>query len=146
MRDSVRRTIRRSAVLATATAAFAALAAVPAHAATPASICGSGYVQVDVETLRNSTTALARVHLLYNAATGHNCVVTLHTDATAGFPLPTGAWLTPQGSTTRKDQDLYGSYAGPVRAYAAGRCVSWGGMIEAGVGTYTYTSPWEHCG
>ncbi|MBT2443472.1 acetyltransferase [Streptomyces sp. ISL-36] len=142
MRDAVRRT----AVVGAAIAALAALNTTPASAVTPAGICGSGYVEIDSRTLQNSSTVLARIHLLYNAANGNNCVVTLHSAATEGFAVPTGAWLTVQGSATKKDQRTYTSYAGPVRAYAAGRCVSWGGMIEAGVGTYTYTSPWEHCG
>ncbi|MFB7374528.1 acetyltransferase [Streptomyces sp. NPDC056222] len=142
----MRASVRRTAVVATAVAALAALSTTPASAATPAEICGSGYVQIDSRTLQNSSTVLARIHLLHNASNGNNCVVTMHAPATAGFALPTGAWLTVQGSTTKKDQRTYSSYAGPVRASAAGKCVRWGGMIEAGVGEYTYTSPWEHCG
>ncbi|MEU0832798.1 acetyltransferase [Streptomyces sp. NPDC005969] len=150
--------IRRSAVIVSAIAALAALGAVPAHAAsaeattataaTPAGICGSGYTQIDSHAFRNSTTELARVYLLYNASTKSNCVVTLHSASTSGFALPTGAWLDVDGDGKgqAKDQGTYSSYAGPVRLAAGGRCVKWGGMIEAGVGTYTYTSPWEHCG
>ncbi|MGC5345880.1 hypothetical protein ACPXCE_26310 [Streptomyces sp. DT24] len=115
---------------------------------TPAALCGPGYTEIDSHSFRNSSTELARVHLLYNARTRTNCVVTQHAPATAGFSLPTGAWLDVRGDGKGqvKDQKDYASYAGPVRLAAAGRCVRWGGMIEAGVGTYTYTSPWEHCG
>ncbi|MCT4354488.1 acetyltransferase [Streptomyces sp. Je 1-79] len=142
----MRASVRRTTVVATAVAALAALNTTPAVAATPGDICGSGYVQIDSHTLRSASAVLARVHLLYNASNGTNCVVTVHAPATEGFALPTGAWLTVKGSATKKDQRTYSSYAGPVRAHAAGKCVTWGGMIEAGVGTYTYTSPWEHCG
>lgn len=149
--------IRRSTVIASAIAALAVLGAVPAHAAstgattataTPAGICGSGYTQIDSHAFRNSTTELARVYLLYNASTRSNCVVTLHSSSTSGYALPTGAWLDADGDGKgqTKDQGTYSSYAGPVRLAAGSRCVKWGGMIEAGVGTYTYTSPWEHCG
>ncbi|MCX4818499.1 acetyltransferase [Streptomyces sp. NBC_01142] len=143
----MRTSVQRFTVIATAVGALAALGATPANAATPASLCGSGYTQIDSHVLRKSATVeLARVHLLYNASTRYNCVVTTHTSATSGQTLPTGAWITPSGGSQKKDQDDYSSYAGPVKVQAAGRCVKWGGMIEAGVGTYAYTSPWEHCG
>ncbi|MGW1547626.1 acetyltransferase [Streptomyces sp. NPDC002346] len=149
--------IHRWVVIASTIAALAALGAVPAHAAsteaattaaTPAGICGSGYTQIDSHAFRNSTTELGRVYLLYNASTKSNCVVTLHSSSTSGYALPTGAWLDVDGDgkNQAKDQGTYSSYAGPVRLAAGSRCVKWGGMIEAGVGTYTYTSPWEHCG
>ncbi|MFE7332510.1 hypothetical protein ACFU8W_48275 [Streptomyces sp. NPDC057565] len=150
--------IHRSAVIASTIAALAALGAVPAHAAsteaagtntaTAAGICGSGYTQIDSHAFLDSTTELGRVYLLYNASTKSNCVVTLHSSSTGGFALPTGAWLDVDGDGKEqaKAQGTYSSYAGPVRLAAGGRCVKWGGMIEAGVGAYTFTSPWEHCG
>ncbi|WP_250305423.1 acetyltransferase [Streptomyces sp. NBC_01387] len=146
----MRQFIKRSAVLAAAVGAFAAIGIVPASAATatPASICGSGYRQIDSHIFTNGRVEFARVFLLYDAATGYNCVVTQHSKATAGMPLTTGAWLDVQGDGKGqvKNQGTFTSYAGPVRLKAVHSCVKWGGMIEAGVGTYTYTSPWEHCG
>ncbi|MFF3326540.1 acetyltransferase [Streptomyces sp. NPDC002889] len=150
----MRTSAQRFTVITTAAGALMALTAfgaAPAGAAatavTPESVCGSGYSRVDSHVFRKSPTVeLARVHLLYNASSGSNCVVTLHSSTTAGQAMKTGTWITASGGSQKKDQDIYSSYAGPVRAPGAGRCVKWGGMIEAGVATYTYTSPWEHCG
>ncbi|WP_406348201.1 hypothetical protein OHA44_16505 [Streptomyces sp. NBC_00144] len=159
----IRRFIQRPAVIAAAVGGLAALGIVPATAApaaapaavpavapaaTPASICGSGYREIDSHTFTNGRVEFARVHLLYNSTTGYNCVVTDHSRATAGMALPTGAWIDVQGDGKgqAKDQGTFSSYAGPLRLKAVHSCVQWGGMIEAGVGTYTYTSPWTHCG
>lgn len=131
-----------------ASAPAAATAAATVRAATPASICGSGYREIDSHTFTNGRVEFARVHLLYNARTGYNCVVTDHSRATAGMSLTTGAWIDVQGDGKgqARNQGSFSSYAGPVRLKATRACVKWGGMIEAGVGTYTYTSPWSHCG
>ncbi|MFJ6438078.1 acetyltransferase [Streptomyces sp. NPDC091416] len=148
----MRTSARRSAIIASAVAALAALGATPAGAATaaaaPAGVCGSGYTRIDSHVFRNPVTELARVQLFYNASTQYNCVVTSHSSSTGGYTLTTGAWLDVDGDGKgqAKDQGAYASYAGPVRLAAGSRCVKWGGMIEAGVGTYTYTSSWEHCG
>ncbi|NDZ79789.1 hypothetical protein G3I19_14985 [Streptomyces sp. SID10853] len=158
----MRQFIHRPAVIAAAAAVFAAIGIIPAtaatatsapaaatvRAATPASICGSGYREIDSHTFTNGRVEFARVHLLYNARTGYNCVVTDHSRATAGMSLTTGAWIDVQGDGKgqARNQGGFSSYAGPVRLKATHSCVKWGGMIEAGVGTYTYTSPWSHCG
>ncbi|MFD7429519.1 acetyltransferase [Streptomyces sp. NPDC059814] len=148
----MRTSVRHSAVITSAVAALAALGATPAGAApaavTPASVCGSGYTQIDSHAFRDSSVELARVYLFYNASTKYNCVVTFHASATAGQALTTGAWLDVDGDGKEqvKDQGKYSSYAGPVRLAAGTHCVKWGGLIEVGGGTYSYTSPWSHCG
>ncbi|MFJ6464451.1 hypothetical protein ACIQM0_26050 [Streptomyces sp. NPDC091387] len=148
----MRTSVRHSAVITSAVAALAALGAAPAGAApaavTPASVCGSGYTQIDSHAFRDSSVELARVYLFYNASTKYNCVVTFHASATAGQTLTTGAWLDVDGDGKEqvKDQGKYSSYAGPVRLAAGTHCVKWGGLIEVGGGTYSYTSPWSHCG
>ncbi|MFG2599318.1 acetyltransferase [Streptomyces sp. NPDC048462] len=153
----MRTSVRSSVVIASAVTALAALGAAPAGAApvapapaaaTPAGVCGSGYTQVDSHVFKDSSTELARVYLLYNASTRFNCVVTFHSAATSGRALTTGAWLDVDGDGKEqvKDQGRYSSYAGPVRLAAGSHCVKWGGLIETAAGTYTYTSPWSHCG
>ncbi|WP_221217309.1 acetyltransferase [Streptomyces sp. 840.1] len=148
----MRTSVRSSVVIASAVTALAALGAAPAGAApaaaTPAGVCGSGYTQVDSHVFKDSSTELARVYLLYNASTKFNCVVTFHSTATSGQALTTGAWLDVDGDGKEqvKDQGRYSSYAGPVRLAAGSHCVKWGGLIETAAGTYTYTSPWSHCG
>lgn len=149
---SMRTSVRSSVVIASAVTALAALGAAPAGAApaaaTPAGVCGSGYTQVDSHVFKDSSAELARVYLLYNASTKFNCVVTFHSAATSGQALTTGAWLDVDGDGKEqvKDQGRYSSYAGPVRLAAGSHCVKWGGLIETAAGTYTYTSPWSHCG
>ncbi|GAA3373953.1 hypothetical protein GCM10020367_35940 [Streptomyces sannanensis] len=144
----LRRLGQRLAVVAASVAGLAALTITPAHAVTPSGLCGTGYSQIDSHVFTNGSVEFARIYLLYNTGNGYNCVVTLHSSATGGMPLTTGAWLdvANDGKGQAKDQSVYSSYAGPVRLYAGNTCVRWGGMIEAGVSTFTYTSPWEHCG
>ncbi|WP_371603501.1 spore-associated protein [Streptomyces sp. NBC_01220] len=121
----MRTSARRSAIIASAVAALAALGATPAGAATaaatPAGVCGSGYTQIDSHTFRNASAELARVHLFYNASTRSNCVVTFHSASTGGYALTTGAWLDVDGDGKgqAKDQGAYSSYAGPGSPRAA---------------------------
>lgn len=102
----------------------------------PEEVCGSGYNEIDSVGLTGG-----RVYLLYNSGNGYNCVVTLKT-SNVGTPSSVSAFLEPQGSTRTTDSGSYSYYAGPVRRYAAGVCVRWGGSV----GSSSYTSPFEHCG
>jgi hypothetical protein len=102
-----------------------------------AQVCGNGYSVIDSQALGGA----GRVHLLYNAGTKKNCVVTLkHTSV--GKPSATSAFLEVRGAARAKDAGSYAYYSGPVRRSAASKCVKWGGSV----GSRTYTSPFEHCG
>lgn len=138
--------------LATAAAAALLLQAVPAGATTaaaasPQSVCGSGYGVID--TLPISTGKLwATVYLLYNSGNGYNCVVTMKT-ADIGTATYTQARIQVSGSSTiHRDSGNFTSYAGPVRVKAAGKCVQFGGIASDGPGGQRFQSlsSWGHCG
>ncbi len=136
--------------LATAAAAALLLQAAPAGAATaaasPQSVCGSGYGVID--SLQISTGKLwARVYLLYNSGNGYNCVVTMKT-ADIGTATTTEARIQVSGSSTiHRDRGNYTTYAGPVRVKAAGKCVQYGGVAsDRGGQTFQSLSSWGHCG
>jgi GH25 family lysozyme M1 (1,4-beta-N-acetylmuramidase) len=103
----------------------------------PTGVCGSGYEIIDQAALADAGT----VYLLYNSASGSNCVVTLK-QTSLGTASAVSAYLEVEGSTRVTDSGSYGYYAGPVRAAAAGACVKWGGSA----GAATYDSAFEHCG
>ncbi|MFD9127300.1 CHAP domain-containing protein [Kitasatospora sp. NPDC059571] len=107
----------------------------PANPYTPTQVCGAGYGVIDSHDLGG-----AAVYLLYDPASGRNCVVTEAADP-AG-PVALGAVLTVQGGSTTSDQGSYTYYAGPVSAPAAGACVRWGGTYR----NTSWTSDWSHCG
>jgi hypothetical protein len=104
---------------------------------TPQQVCGSGYSVIDSAGLGSSGT----VYLLYNAGNGYNCVVTIKA-VSIGTPSSMSAFLEVQGQTRTTDSGNYSYYAGPVRKYAPGTCVKWGGSV----GSASYASPFEHCG
>lgn len=104
---------------------------------TPKQVCGSGYNVINSHALGDA----GRVYLLYNSNNGYNCVVTMKT-RNVGTPTATTAFLEPQGSNRTTDSGNFSYYAGPVKRYAAGTCVRWGGST----GGYSYTSPFQHCG
>ena len=104
---------------------------------TPTQVCGSGYKVINSHALGNA----GRVYLLYNSNNGYNCVVTMKT-RNVGTPTATTAFLEPQGSNRTTDSGNFSYYAGPVKRYAAGTCVRWGGST----GGQSYTSPFQHCG
>jgi hypothetical protein len=121
-----------------AVAAALCLAAMPAAnasaAPSPESICGAGYSVQRSHALPN-----ARVYQLYNGS--HNCVVTIKTGQT-GKATRTSAGLQVQGGEWAYDTGDYTSYAGPVKQYAAGKCVRFFGFH----GGQNFTSAWGNCG
>jgi hypothetical protein len=97
----------------------------------------------------NSGDPQAVVHLLYNASTGYNCVVTVVTGEKISNPV--GAGLRVEGCSRVKDTGNYNSYAGPVRVRAIGTCVQYWGMTRWWTGsgapqTSEYTSSLGWCG
>lgn len=104
----------------------------------PERICGSGFEVIDAHSFG---TQVGEVFLLYDGATGDNCVATVKY-AGVGTASPMSATLRPQGGSRVKDSGNFSYYAGPVTAFARGVCVRWGGSI----GGRSYTSPFEHCG
>ncbi|MET9344793.1 spore-associated protein A [Nonomuraea sp. NPDC003804] len=116
-------------------------------AATPESVCGTGYRIID--SIPISTPKLwATVYLLYNGGNGYNCVVTWK-NANVGVRTYTEARIQVQGSSTiyRNGGD-FTTYAGPVRVQAAGKCVQFGGVASDAPGGQRFQSlsPWGHCG
>jgi murein DD-endopeptidase MepM/ murein hydrolase activator NlpD len=100
-------------------------------------VCGSNYSVIDSAALGSA----GRVYLLWNGSNGYNCVVTLK-ESNIGSPTWTTAFLQPQGGTRSTDSGYFSYYAGPVKRYAPGTCVKWGGST----GGQSYESPYEHCG
>jgi hypothetical protein len=101
----------------------------------PSAVCGSGYGVIDSHGITGAT-----VFLLYNRATGDNCVTTLATNATAAKSM--NAKLSVQGGASGSDPGTYTHYAGPVTEHAPNSCVQWGGSYNGS----TWTSSWSHCG
>lgn len=121
-------------MLGTAAATQAAPSAVKAAAASPQSICGSGYyVQ------RSHTLPGAVAYQLYNGSS--NCAVTIKTSS-VGTPTKTTAGLQVQGKDWAYDTGNYAYYAGPVKQAASGQCVRYFGYH----GGTSYTSPFGNCG
>jgi hypothetical protein len=113
-------------------------APVPAPASNPftaPAVCGTGYSVVDSHDLGSAT-----IYLMYNAASGDNCVTTLTDNPSA--PVAMTATLSVQGGASGADQGTYTDYAGPVAEPAASACVEWCGSYQAA----SWTSAWSHCG
>ncbi|WP_375372079.1 protein kinase [Micromonospora sp. PPF5-6] len=108
---------------------------------TATQVCGAGYQVIDSATLTANGVRKGRVYLLYNTASGTNCVVTLK-DTDVGRATTASAYLEVQGQDRKAESGAYKFYAGPVRASAPGKCVKWGGST----GGASYGSPFEHCG
>lgn len=116
--------------------------AAPANAATPASVCGSGYRVIDTHALGS----LATIYLLYNGRT--NCAVTWKT-AHVGVKTVTMVRLGIWGQNTpQEDSGMFAYYAGPVKVDAPGKCIGWGGGASRPDNTgYGWNSPGpSHCG
>ncbi|WP_326826812.1 hypothetical protein [Streptosporangium sp. NBC_01756] len=120
---------------------------------TPEGICGAGYRVIDSMLLRNvlssSDAVGGRTYLLYNSGNKYNCVVTIKSVA-VGTPSQVTADLQIfSGNSVDKayrDRGNYTYYAGPVKAYAAGKCVATYGDVKAGGNSYANSSPKGHCG
>ena len=101
--------------LALVTCLLALVCAPSAQAApnpyTPERVCGAGYAPVDRAELRSGGAAAATVYLLYNAANGFNCVVTVKRQA-VGQKSAVGAYLEVQGEKRATDAGQYAYYAG----------------------------------
>jgi hypothetical protein len=90
------------------------------------------------------------IHLYYDASTGYNCAVNVKTGSGYGVPTDTEIELeecaedVPGTCTVINDQwdppvtstALYSYYAGPVRVYGKGHCISYYGLASAPDGTY----------
>ncbi|MBA9001834.1 MULTISPECIES: hypothetical protein [Thermomonospora] len=142
------------AITAVATAG-AVLALTPAAQAaanpyTPTGVCGSGYYVVDSATLRNSAgNAGGTLYLLYNGSNGYNCVVTIKGVAVGDWTATYASLRVYDGNAFRMQEDgpkLYEYYAGPVKMYAAGKCVGASGHTWGGGTQYSATIPKGHCG
>lgn len=130
--------------LASATLLVTALAGLPAPAGattngyTPEQVCGSGFGKVPGGTrpvTDHTNTPRGHVHLLYNAHTGEHCAVTIKSDF-VGTPTMTRATLFVQGKSRFtlgmfEDQGAFKYYAGPVKARANGRCVTFKGAVSS---------------
>lgn len=104
----------------------------------PERICGSGFTVIDTHSFGIQ---MGEIFLLFNAASGDNCVATVKYSqvGTASF---VSAILQRQGGSQVKDSGYFSYYAGPVKVHAPGVCVRWGGSI----GERSWLSPYEHCG
>ncbi|WP_310741907.1 protein kinase domain-containing protein [Microbispora sp. H13382] len=119
-----------------ATATPTKTAAPKANPYTATGVCGSGYRVVDSHSYGQATT-----YLLYNAANGYNCVITL-SKYVISSKIKMTAVLKVQGGSSKTDSGSYTVYAGPIRLPAKAKCVIWGG----GYGTAAWSSSWSHCG
>jgi hypothetical protein len=101
----------------------------------PSSVCGSGYGVVDSHGITGAT-----IYLLYDDATGANCVVTLAGTPTSAKSM--NATLAVQNGSSASSPGTYTYYAGPVTEAAPRSCVQWGGSYDGS----SWTSGWSHCG
>jgi hypothetical protein len=130
--------------LASTTLLVTVLAGLPAPAGaatsgyTPEQVCGSGFgiVTGGAQPVTDHTNSLrGHAYLLYNAHTGEHCAVTIKSSF-VGTPTVTRATLLVQGNSifgpaVYEDQGAFKYYAGPVKARAKGRCVTFKGMISS---------------
>jgi hypothetical protein len=139
---------RRTTLLLLSVLSFAALAA-PAAAEynpyTPREVCGWNYRVIDRERHRDDGIHLGTTFLMWNGATGRNCVVTIKYHG-VGQPNYVGASIEKRGGRVRSDGDVYRYYAGPRRVYAPGVCVRWTGYVSISEALGDgFVSKWGHC-
>jgi len=152
MRVLARRLAISIASVAVAVAGFAS----PAHAATnpftAAQACNNdfggswAYASDGHRTISaDDGTRVGDVYLMYNGATGYNCVVTLKAVA-VGTSSGVSATLTVQGSGSFTQSDNYKYYAAKQRS-AVDTCVRYSGEILYGtMWEVAGRSTWGNCG
>ncbi|MFJ4922933.1 spore-associated protein A [Streptomyces sp. NPDC088725] len=117
-----------TALVAPQAGASAPAGASPARAvatqATYGGECGPGYTVVNSAEVGK----LGTVFLTYDRVTGNNCVVTLRTRTGTRVWMVASLRVAGSGQGV-SDSGYYTKYAGPVSAKAAGKCVSWYGVI-----------------
>ncbi|MFG2059152.1 hypothetical protein ACGFI9_34560 [Micromonospora sp. NPDC048930] len=125
------------ALSTTAALVASAVLSSPAMAAsTPYEACGGGSNRV-IDSHSYGSSAVT--YLFYDGST--NCVVTWKTGA-AGNSAWVRAVVQAYGSPGKVDSGYFHYYAGPVKVYAPGKCIMWGGSYDS----QWYESPFEHCG
>jgi hypothetical protein len=148
--------IRRLAFTALATLVLAAsqgLVADSARAATnpytAQGVCGTGYVNVrtpvDLTVAKNGVYSVATLYLMYNRATGYNCVVLIKV-SDVGVPTDTGVYVTANiEAPLPHDNGMFRYYAS-TKVYAPHTCVQYGGHATWGGAVYvSYGSDWVAC-
>jgi hypothetical protein len=88
------------------------------------------------------------VYLMYNSATGYNCVATIKSSY-IGTASWTAADLLLYGDSTSHEDSGYYSYYAAVEAYAANKCVRYSGQIyspDRQDGAFGGRSTWGNCG
>lgn len=109
----------------------------------PQRLCGAGYAVIG----QSSTSPYVTVYLLYNKGSGYKCVVALKGTVTAGSYHPMDVWLEVKNGSFGHNAGSKNYYAGPVRRYARGRCVLWGGYVSVSGKWYgADRRAWELCG
>lgn len=68
--------------------------------------------------------------LLWNGSTGENCVTTIKRGKRANPGIEMTAQLQVQGQRGHGEAGHFTRYAGPIKAYGAGSCVSWSGSMQ----------------
>ena len=125
----------RLALAASAVVAGSIAVAAPANAvATPPEACGNNYHEIDHKDLGSGV-----IHLLYNGST--DCVVTSKTSHTNEKTHVIAGIMFNDGSDMHRDDGNYQYYAGPVRLYAPGKCINWGGFVQTTTGLEAWNSP-----
>ncbi|MEU1087120.1 spore-associated protein [Streptomyces sp. NPDC005576] len=110
--------------LVVGTAAAFGATAQAAPNVTPQGVCGSAYKTVNSAPVGS----LGTVYLTYNAANGKNCVATIRSSPGTATNVSAYVYVADTDEWA-DDYGNYTSYAGPVRVYGKGHCVSWGGGI-----------------